>query len=418
MKQTNLIAAVALTLASTSALATNGDELIGLGTQARALGGTGVAAYYGSENALVNPALIGKGKGTEVSFGATAFMPKVKARTDITNPGTFSSKTSDNDLNMIPEVSISHRVNENWTLGIGMNGSAGMGVDYRGNPGLFDAYSRLQLMKVAPTVAYNGNGFGVGLAGVLQYGALDLNYRQYNPMTGALMANVGNGTSDDFGTGFNLGGYFDLNDRVTLGLAYQSEISMRYKDQITDAANGFGIGPTGMGTITSNTLTQPAQIKAGLAYTSDNWLLTADYKRIQWGSAAGYKTFNWKDQDVFGLGAKYMNDNYWLGIGYNYAKDPIKKRPDTSYQNQAINMFDNLFFPGIVEQHFTLGGGVGIGKNTTLEGAFVYTPTKSKTVNTGILTGAMAGMAMPANATSEKTTHSQTAVSVSLRMNF
>lgn len=416
MKQTNLITAVALALASTSALATNGDELIGLGTQARALGGTGVAAYYGSENALVNPALLGKSKGTEVTFGATAFMPKVKARSDFMTMPAVASKTSDNDLNMIPEVSISHRVNDNWTLGIGMNGSAGMGVDYRGNAGLAEAYSRLQLMKVAPTVAYNGDGFGLGLAGVLQYGALDLNYRMPAPPAGP--GNVGNGTSDDFGAGFNLGGYFDLNDRVTLGLGYQSEISMRYKDQITDAANGLGVGPTGMGTITSNTLTQPAQIKAGLAYTADNWLLTADYKKIQWGSAAGYKTFNWKDQDVFGLGAKYMNDNYWLGIGYNYAKDPIKKRSDTSYPNQAINLFNNLFFPGIVEQHFTLGGGVGIGKNTTLEGAFVYTPTKSKTVNTGILTGAMAGMPMPVNATTEKTTHSQTAVSVSLRMNF
>ncbi len=37
--------------------ATNGDNLIGLGAKSRAMGGVGIATYFGAENTLSNPAL-------------------------------------------------------------------------------------------------------------------------------------------------------------------------------------------------------------------------------------------------------------------------------------------------------------------------------------------------------------------------
>ncbi len=86
----------------------------------------------------------------------------------------------------------------------------------------------------------------------------------------------------------------------------------------------------GMGTITSNKLSQPAEFKLGVAYTMGEWMMTADYKRIYWGNADGYKTFNWEDQDVFGLGVKYSANGWWLGAGYNYGSDPIKKLSDST----------------------------------------------------------------------------------------
>ena len=88
MKLNKIAALLAVAGMSAPAFATNGDNLIGLGVQSRALGGTGTAAYYGAENALTNPALLGKLKGTEFSFAATAFMPDVKATTNVaTFPG-------------------------------------------------------------------------------------------------------------------------------------------------------------------------------------------------------------------------------------------------------------------------------------------------------------------------------------------
>lgn len=420
MKKTKLALAItASAMISQPVLATNGDHLIGLGAQSRALGGTGTAAFFGSENALTNPALIGKSQGTEFAIGGTLFKPSVKATSDVSNPGTPSSKTSANDTNIIPEVSLSTRINDNWTFGVGIFGSAGMGVDYRDNANLFDGYSNLQLMKFAPTLAYNSERFGLGFAPVIQYGALDINYKGRDQ--GGNAQNVGNGMSTDLGFGFNLGGYFDITQNLTLGLAYQSAIDMKYKDQITNAACGFGVGKTGCAannpnqtnTITTDHLEQPAEIKVGLAYTLNNWLFTADAKQIRWGDAKGYKDFNWKDQNVFGAGVKYSGNRYWVGLGYNFGEDPIKKKSDVSYANQAVNMFNNHFFPGIVEQHFTFGGGYAVTQNMTVEGAVVYAPEVSKTINTGFIS-----QQPQANATTHKVTHSQMGYTLSLRMNF
>jgi long-chain fatty acid transport protein len=404
MKLNKLLVALAASGIATSAFATNGDNLIGLGAQARALGGTGTAAFFGSENALTNPALLAKSKGTEFAFGGTVFMPDVKATSDVATPGTNSSQTSEADLSVIPEVSLSNRINDKWTLGIGMYGSAGMGVDYRDTPGLFAGYTNLQMMKFAPTAAYNGNGFGLGFAPVIQYGALDINYVNNAP---GGPGNVGTGTSSDIGFGFNIGGYYDVTKDLTLGLSYQSAIDMEYDRQITTAAGGFGLSGF------TDHLEQPAEIKVGVAYTTGPWMVTGDYKQIKWGSAKGYKDFNWDDQNVFGLGVKYSGNGYWVGAGYNYGKDPIKVLPSTSYPNQAINTFNNHFFPGIVEKHFTFGGGVTLGKNSILDMAVVYADEVDKTIETGFVS-----QSTDPALTSHTVTHSQLAYTISVRMNF
>jgi long-chain fatty acid transport protein len=197
---------------------------------------------------------------------------------------------------------------------------------------------------------------------------------------------------------------------------------MEYDRQITTAAGGFGLAGF------TDHLEQPAEIKVGVAYTNGPWMVTGDYKQIKWGSAKGYKDFNWDDQDVFGLGVKYTGNGYWVGAGYNYGKDPIKVLPSeqtmTGYSNQAINMFNNHFFPGIVESHFTAGGGISIGKNSTLDIAVVYADEVNKTVNTGTISSVVSTMPTPNPAllggggTSHTVTHSQLGYTISVRMNF
>ena len=435
MKPTRLALAIATAaMVSQPVLATNGDHLIGLGAQSRAMGGTGAAAFFGSENALTNPALIGKMQGTEFVIGGTVFMPSVKAKTDVASmPDQPVSQTSDANLSVIPEVSLATRINDNWVFGLGIFGTAGMGVDYRDNggapdgTGLFNGYSNLQLMKFAPTLAYNDSNWGIGFAPVIQYGALDINYKQLDEENE--VNNIGNGMSMDYGLGFNVGGYFDVTPELTLGLAYQSAINMTYKDQITTAACGFGLGKTGCNdnpqsnTFTSDNLEQPSEIKVGAAYTMGNMMYTADYKRIGWGSAKGYKDFNWEDQDVFAIGAKYTANKYWLGVGYNYGKDPIKKvstpnDPMGAYVAQATNLLNNHFFPAVVESHFTFGGGYSFTENLTVEGAITYAAEKTKSVDTGTVSATLSGQTIPPDATSHKVTHSQLGYTLSLRMNF
>ena len=93
-----------------------------------------------------------------------------------------------------PSVSIAHKINDNWYIGIGMFGTAGMGTDYSkaGKPGTmrapgtgsgsqpagsvnygnFNMVTNLQLMQFAVPVAYKNSGFSIALTPILQYGNL------------------------------------------------------------------------------------------------------------------------------------------------------------------------------------------------------------------------------------------------------
>lgn len=452
MKKTRIALAItASMIAVTPAMATNGDNLIGLGTQSRALGGTGVAAFYGSENALSNPALLAKAKGNEISFGGTLFKPTVKTQSNLIKniQASFGqtvpegNATSTADTNIIPEVSIVNPISKNLTFGIGMFGSAGMGVDYSSDDQLFNAQSNLQIMKFVPSLSYKAKNFGLGFAPVLQYGSLDINYKKQmtnsngqplfvqpnGDITTAqslspAIETVGSGVSSDLGWGVNIGGYMDIG-KLTVGLSYQSPINMKYKNQISTAGKGFNL-------TFGDELEQPAEIAIGLAYQLGKLTLTGDFKQIKWADAKGYKDFKWDNQNVIALGAKYQGKGFWLGAGFNKGDNPIKEQDgsrgtmtpqgSTNYQNGAINMFNNIFFPATVEQHLTFGGGYNLSKTVSIDAAVVVASETKTTVDTSAVSSTMAAAASGGVinniSSTSTTTHSQIGYTVSVRYNF
>jgi len=398
-------------LLSPLAFATNGDEMMAVGSQSTALGGTGVANFIGAESTWANPAMLGKAKGAEVTGGVNLFKPKV------TNTGLAGGAAGDStaDTSYIPDLSYARRINDSWTYGVAMAGIAGMGVDYTGSSpalGLIKSKSDLSILRVRVDVAYNTDNYGLGFAPIFQYGSLRLSYDTTGgPGPGPINA-AGNKDSST-GFGFALGGYYNATPAVTVAAAYQSKIAGKYGTQISRAGNGFGLcQPAGGGCTGAapfgDDLDQPAQMKVGVAYTMASVTLTADYKLIQWGSAAGYKDFNWKDQNIVALGAKYAGSGYWLGLGYNHANDPIEATTSGTYRDDAINMFNNMFFPAIVKDSYTFGGGYDFSNALAIEGAVVITPEVKKTV------GISALGAYPTNTT----THSQQAYEISLRYKF
>jgi long-chain fatty acid transport protein len=399
--------------ASPLAYATNGDTMMAVGSQNTALGGTGVAHFTGAESAFANPAMLGKSKGAELTGGLTIFDPTV-TNTGFTGTAAAQStaKTS-----FIPDISYSNRISENLTYGIAMGGIAGMGVDYRSYPvaTYVAAKTTMAILKVIPTIAYNDANYGIGFSPILQYGSLAISYTNaggaYNPTHHA---------ATDIGWGFNLGGYYDLTPAATVAVAYNSPIKMQYGTQLSRAGDGFGQGTTSPGTSRfGDQLDQPAEIKVGFSLAaSDSVTLTADYRQIQWSSAAGYKAFGWKDQDVFSVGAKYAGSGYWVGIGYNAANNPI-----VPYNNGApltpagqnggiVNFFNNMLFPATIKDAFTFGGGYTMSKNLDIEGSAMIAPKVTTRVDVSD------AMAMAPGSFFNTTTHKQTSVSVSLRYKF
>jgi long-chain fatty acid transport protein len=417
-KNMKIVAALmAIGMVTPMAYATNGDEMMAVGSQSSALGGTGVANYVGAESTFANPAMLGMSKGDEVVGGITLFKPEV-TNTGIPGAGGVETKSKANTF-YIPDVSYSSRMSDSLSWGIAMAGIAGMGVDYSDGVAAshIKAKSALSIARVVPTVAYNTKEYGLGFSPILQYGSLALSYSNPNGGGPGVPVTVNGSESADTYTGFgySLGGYFNVMPALVVAASYQSEIAAKYGKQISTAGNGFGLcqpaggGCTGLAAF-GDDLNQPAEIKLGVAYTMSDVTLTADYKSIAWGSAAGYKDFNWKDQTVVAVGAKYAGNGYWLGLGYNSANDPISELPsgptNTQYRNDAINFFNNMFFPAVVTNSYTFGGGYDISKALAIEAAAVISPEVKKTVAVTSFGG------------SNTTTHSQSSYLVSLRYKF
>lgn len=411
MKKTKLALALTTAAFASSAMATNGTNMIGIGAKSNAMGGTGVAAYFGAENMLANPAMIGKSKGTELIFGGTIFSPDVSTNhfTDEDEINETRSK-SDGDLFVIPSAAFSSRINENMVYGIGMFGTSGLGADYKSVDGLFNGQTALQVLRFAPTLAFHNQSGGIGFSPLIQYGALDIHYT--NPLGGD---DVGHGMAQGLGFGYAVGGYYDLGKNFTVAASYTSSIDMEYDGQLTEAAAPFGA----LGfNIDHDHLEQPAEIKIGAAYRLNNMTFTADAKRIMFGEAKGYQDFGWKNSDVIAVGAKYQTKDYWLAAGYNYGKMPLSEQDGTNDPSGSVaNFFNNSFFPATTESHLTVGGGKAISKRAIVEGAFVYAPEVSTNFDTTAVSNALA-----TNATiipeESKTKHSQMGVTMMIRYNF
>ncbi len=404
MKKTIKLALVAaIALGTTSAFATNGSNLIATGAKARGMGGTAIGVGHGAENGLANAALITTVKDTEVSFGGTIFMPKVKNTNNI--GGGDVTENSAADMNVIPSVSIASKVNDNFYFGIGMWGTAGMGVDYRDgnsmatNGAQMQMVTNLQLMQFGVPLAYTINNFSVAITPLLQYGSLDINYNH------ATVGNKGTGVGQDLQFGYNIGLAYEIAD-VTIGAIYKSQIDMDYKSVLSNTVDSF----SATGTYDNDKLSTPAEIGLGVSYKLKEHTVAFDYKMVKWSDAKGYQDFSWEDQNVYALGYEYATDKWAARAGYNYAKSPISEQTSATPNSAGLtggvqNTFNLLGFPAITESHITLGGTYNISKKTSIDLAYVFAPEVSETYTTNF-------------GTKMTTKHSQTSLSLGLNYTF
>ncbi len=370
------------TLTSSLLLATNGDNLISLGAESRAMGGTGIAMGMGTDSVFNNPAWVADIEGTQAMFGATLFMPNVKAANGNANGQEASSKA---DTSLIPAVSHAGRINENFAYGVGMFGVSGMGTDYRNengatpqeNKGLSDMRTNFQYMRFVPTVAYRNENLRVGVGLTLAYGALDISaVLPSDPADFSTYQQRGGGMSDDFGYGVQLGvGYF-LNPNISLGAYYHTEVATEYE-------NLFDFNMDGR--YDNLKLSQPAEYGLGVGYKIDNLRASFDLKKILWSSADGYDAFGWDDQTVYSLGMEYMTESrIALRAGYSHANSPLGSGVFNAatvggapMRSQDITYFNIMGFPAISEDHITVGLGYQFSKKIGIDLAYVYAPKES-----------------------------------------
>lgn len=341
-KKLSLLTVAATTL---SLHATNGDQMIAVGTKSMGMGGVSIAMPFGAESGLCNPALITYVDRSEVSGSLTVFLPDIKAETSLDNQ-LHKSKAN---FFLMPALQYATQLENGIYIGAGLWDVGGMGVDYSnadGLTGLLKMQTNLMLMQIAIPVAIRKGGLSGGIAPLVQVGMLDIKYQsplhgKHHPIDKQLDAHIG----------ATMGLTYDFNNGLILGAKYRTPITMKYS---------------------SMKLEQPYEAGVGFSYHYKQHTIAFDYKKIAWESADGYRQVGWQDQNVYAMGYQYATEQWALRLGYNHGESAV----DTSHLNSIQDYINLLGFPATSVNHYTLGASYKTSESVTVDFATIYSPNK------------------------------------------
>ncbi len=358
-RTTQLLAAAAIGLIASPALATNGMRMTGFGPVQDGMGGVGVAATLDSSAMMSNPAGISD-VGRRLDVSGTLFVPTVS----FSAAGAGSGKTEDSTrgASVIPNLGVVVPVGGGVTLGLGAFGSSGMGVDYPADLYGSTLSTSFQELVLTPTVAWKPCAhLSSGLA-------LDVAWGQMSYAAASAMGQVPHDTANSLGLGATVGVKFTPIEPLSFGVSYQTRTWFKdYAFSVgphTVQIPGVGSAPVPGGT-DELAFDQPAVLSGGVAWRAvPSLLLAADVEWIQWSETVGASQpryvnntnltgampfdMNWSDQVVVKLGLEWSVVPAWkIRLGYDYGKMPL----------DASRAFENIAFPALAEHHFS--GGLG-----------------------------------------------------------
>lgn len=352
MQLKKLVAVLAGMTAPGLAFATNGMLMEGYGPIAQGMGGAAMAYDNGTAAMANNPATLGlmaQGSRIDVMVGFVG--------PDVSAPGTLGDSSADAFYG--PAFGYVKKQGQ-LTFGAGMYGQGGMGTEYASGD-----MSQVGVGRLIFPVAYTVNDrFNIGGSVDVVWAGMDLvanldmdpekeiNFKDDSDFTGR---------AKGYSLAAKLGFTYKLNDGLTIGGVYQTA------GNLPDLKGG--------GYKVEN-FDMPAVVGLGLAWqANDRLMIAADIKDLLWsnsmntvniyqnGTLVAPFTQNWDDQIVVSAGLSYkINDALTGRVGFNHAKNPI---PDA-------NM--NFLWPAIVEDHYTVGFGYAINKQSDLNFSLSYSP--------------------------------------------
>jgi len=436
MRGTALVLAAGLLPA---ALGAQGFGVYELSTCTMARGGAVAANPCGDGSAVFfNPAGLTALSGTHVSVGLTTISPSGGFTDDVSLQHTdMASQTF-----LVPNVYITHRMNDRLAVGIGLYAPYGLGTKWdKSFAGAFSGYdTEVKTYYIQPTVAYQVTprlSFGLGVAYIHATVALhqleDLSQFGGSPLpAGVTLGQLGIPANTAFanadltasgnGIAFNGGVTFKVNDQLTLGGHFLTKKTINFSGTaafqeiqtglILPATNPitpgsplpldqflaaqFAAGALTGGPATTD-ITLPDQGTIGLDYKfSDKWHVSADYQRVVWGWFSTLQVNfanpatpplvakeSYTDTDGFRVGTEYQyNSMLTLRAGYVYNSAAAPSQTVTPR------------LPEGTRNSFNVGAGLKLTSALSGDATFMYLKqndrrgrvSESSTVNTGLYT--------------------------------
>ncbi|SOC17094.1 long-chain fatty acid transport protein [Rhodobacter sp. JA431] len=367
-----------------AAQATEGYFALGYGTAQRGVAGAGVAFSQDAMSGAINPAAVAS-VGHQMNMGVELFAPfreYTGTGTMMIAPGTVKS---DQNIFPVPNFAYNRPLANGAVLNFAVYGNGGMNTSYPavansalgcgGGTGVFcggEAGVDLTQLFISATYAKKDGAFSWGIAPTLaiqSFGAEGLGAFAGMSVSGANMTNMAHELS--YGVGLRLGMQYEVSPQLTLGLSGQTRFDMSKFDKyagLFEDGGDFDI---------------PASITAGLAFKARSDLtLLLDVQRIFYSDigavgnatdagafgAAGGAGFGWDDVDVIRIGAEWQQspDMTWR-FGYAHATNPIGP------EDVALN----ILAPGVVEDHFSVGGSKRLNDRDQLDFSVSYVLSNS-----------------------------------------
>ncbi len=398
MNSRRLLTLVSLFLMlSTTAWAGNGHLLHGVGAVNSSMGGAGVALLEDSIAALhVNPALLVKAEGNQISFSSEFFEDGLRAEAIVGLRTASTDGTT--QIGVIPAFGwMGHKPGAPMALGFGLLGEAGFRTDYPQDSSNFlllpqpDGFGRiftdLSIVKIPFAFAFQVHPkVALGASLNVYRGSLAI---QPLPVVQPDCASNGQcwlpGAANQvsrFGIGGQFGLYVEANPMISFGFSYTTKQKFyQYKwNSVVEnplAAN-FGTARE----LTFN-LDGPQTVQFGFGlHPSKKLSLALDGKFIKYrgvagiGEDAGVDTVNhkligigWKNIWVGMVGAQYKpNDKMSLRVGYNHGQSPIRSQYTVT----------SMGTPSTFQKHFCAGLGMALMPHVGTDIGFYYTPRETK----------------------------------------
>ncbi|MEK9811696.1 MAG: outer membrane protein transport protein [Bordetella sp.] len=401
-KLKQLAVAVSLSVVGASAFATNGYFPHGIGVKAKGMGGAAVAMTQDAFAGANNPAAAAF-VGNRWDLGVDFFMPDRSATRSIPamSMTTGTVKSSERTF-PIPEFAYNLGLSEKVGVGISVYGNGGMNTTYRGASfacntipsGLGNAMCGsgnlgvdLMQLTIAPTAAYKVNeNSSIGFSPLFLYQRFEAvgvdSFSFMTPSQGtSKLSNQGYDTSTGFGV--RLGALSRVSQTVSVGASYSPKINMsKFKKYSELFASGGDFDIPSNWTVGAAIQVSPA-IQVAIDYSAINYedvksvsnassntitsLFTAGTPNL--GADAG-SGFGWRNINVIKLGAQWqVNDKTILRVGYNKGDNPIR----------AEDVTFNILAPGVMEDHYTIGGTYKINDLSDWSWFAMYAPKVSVT---------------------------------------
>ncbi len=386
-----------LLLVSATGWAGNGHLLHGVGAVNSSMGGAGVALLEDSIAALhVNPALLVKVEGNQISFSSEFFEDGLRVEAQV---GLRTSSTdATTQIGVIPAFGwMGHKPGAPMGMGFGLLGEAGFRTDYPQDSSNFlllpqpDGFGRiftdLSIVKIPFAFAFQVNKqLAVGLSINIYRGSLAI---QPLPVVQPDCASNGQcwlpGASNQvsrFGIGGQFGFVYDVNPMVSFGLSYTTKQKFSQYRWNSTVENPL-VARFGTARELQFNLDGPQTVQFGFGlHPSKKLSVALDGKYIHYngvagiGEAGGVDTVNhkligigWKNIWVGMIGAEYKpNPKMSLRLGYNHGMSPIKSELTVT----------SMGTPSTFQKHFCAGMGMALMPHIGMDIGFYYTPRETK----------------------------------------